>query len=116
MKSFVDPLSFVLTAIAGWMRRHQEEVIAYLVEENRVLREQIGDQRLNFNDDQRRRLAAKAKKLGRKTLDQVATIAALETLLRWHQKLIAQNDAPSACRTPGRFSIDHEIAALVVRM
>src|SRR5215475_11974578 len=98
------------------MCRHQQEVIAYLVEENGVLGEQVGNRRLKLNDDQRRQLAATAKKLGRKTLDQVATIAAPETLLRWHGKLIAQNDAPSACRTPGRPSIDHEIAALVVRM
>src|SRR5215467_995829 len=116
MKAPVNPFSFVVTAIAGWMRRHQEEVIAYLVEENRVLREQIGDQRLNFNDDQRRRLAAKAKKLGRKRLEQVATIAAPETLLRWHHKLIVQGEAGTASRTPGRPSTAQEIAALVVRM
>jgi hypothetical protein len=84
--------------------------------ENRVLREQIGNRRLNFNDDQRRRLAAKAKKLGRRTLEQVATIAAPETLLRWDQKLIAQGEAGTARRTPGRPSTDQEIAALVVRM
>src|ERR1051326_3826484 len=99
MKAPVNPLSFVVTAIAGWMRRHQEEVIAYLVEENRVLREQIGNRRLNFNDDQRRRLAAKAKKLGRRTLEQVATLAAPDTLLRWDQKLIAQGEAGTARRT-----------------
>ena len=46
------------------MSRHQQEVIAYLVEENRVLREQMGNRGLKVNDDQRRRLAAKAKKLG----------------------------------------------------
>jgi len=61
-----DSLSFVVLAIAGWMSRHQQEVIAYLVEENRILREQMGNRRLKFNDDQRRRLAAKAKNLGAK--------------------------------------------------
>ena len=91
MRASLDPFSFLVRAIAGWMSRHQQEVIAYLVEENRVLREQIGNQRLKFNDDQRRRLAAKAKKLGRKTLEQVATIATPETLLTWHRKLIVQN-------------------------
>src|SRR5215468_1084125 len=116
MSVSLDPFSFLVTAIAGWMSRHQQEVIAYLVEENRVLREQMGNRRLKLNDEQRRRLAAKAKKLGRKTLGQVATIAAPETLLRWHGKLIAQNDAASACPTPGRPSTDQEIAALVVRM
>ncbi len=112
----MGPFSFLVTAIAGWMSRHQQEVIAYLVEENRTLREEMGNRRLRFNDDQRRRLAAKAKTLGRKTLEQVATIAAPETLLRSHPKLNAQNDAASACRTPGRPSTDQKIAALVVRM
>jgi putative transposase len=109
------PFSFVVIAIAGWMSRHQQEVIAYLIEENRVLREQVGDRRLRFNDDQRRRLAAKAKKLGRKTLRQVATIAATETLFTWHRKLIVQN-AESPCRSLGRPPTAQEIAALAVRM
>ena len=61
------------------MNRHQQQVIEYLMEENRVLREQIGSQRLRFSDDQRRRLAAKAKKLGRKLLAVVATIVTPET-------------------------------------
>ena len=98
------------------MSRHQQEVIAYLVEENRVLREQIGNPRLKFNDDQRRRLAVKAKKLGRKTLGQVATIAAPETLLTWHRNLIGRNRTGSARRTPGRPPTRQEIAALAVRM
>jgi len=62
----LDPFSVVVLAVARWMSGHQQQVIAYLVEENRVLREQIGNRRLMFNDDQRRRLAAKAKKLERK--------------------------------------------------
>jgi putative transposase len=112
----VDPFSFVLVTVAGWMSRHQQEVISYLIEENRVLREQVGDRRLKFNDDQRRRLATKAKKLGRKMLRQVATIVAPETLLTWHRKLIAENYARSPGRPPGRHSTRKEIAALAVRM
>src|SRR5467141_2075920 len=112
----MDPFSFVVVTVAGWMSRHQQEVISYLIEENRVLREQMGNRRLKFNDDQRRRLAAKAKKLGRKMLGQVATIAAPETLLTWHRKLIAENRAGSPCRTPGRHPTRKEIAALAVRM
>jgi hypothetical protein len=56
------------------MNHRQQQVIEYLVEENRVLREQIGSRRMRFTDDQRCRLAAKAKKLGHKILAQVATI------------------------------------------
>jgi uncharacterized membrane protein YgcG len=82
----LDPFSFLITALAGWMNQHQGHVIEYLMEENRILREQIGDRRLRFNDDQRRRLAAKAKKIGRKMLAQVATIVTPETLLGLAQK------------------------------
>src|SRR5882724_11781580 len=96
----MDPFSFVVVTVAGWMSRHQQEVISYPIEENRVLREQMGNRRLKFNDDQRRRLAAKAKKLGRKMLGQVATIAAPETMVAWHRKLIAENRAGSPCQLP----------------
>ena len=53
----------------------------YLREENRVLREQLGSQRLRFTDDQRRRLAAKAELVGRRGLADVARIATPDTLL-----------------------------------
>jgi hypothetical protein len=115
MRASLDPFWFVVTTIAGWMSQYQQKVIAYLIEENRVLREQVGDRRLRFNDDQRWRLAAKAKQLGRETLRQVATIAKPETLLTWHGKLIAQN-TESPCRSPGRPPTDQDIAALAVRM
>ena len=38
------------------------------MEENRVLKEQLGGQRLLFTDEQRIRLAVKAKVLGRRAL------------------------------------------------
>jgi len=56
--------SFLVVSIAGWIDQHQQQVIEYLIQENRVLREQMGTRRMRFSDDQRRRLAAKAKKLG----------------------------------------------------
>jgi hypothetical protein len=68
MRATFDPFSFVVISIAGWMNQHQQHVIDYLIEVNRVLREQIGARRMRFNDDQRRRLAVRAKKLGRKLL------------------------------------------------
>ena len=54
-------------AFAGWISRHQAEVIEYLIEENRGLKEQMQGKALRLNDDQRRRLAAKARVLNRKT-------------------------------------------------
>ncbi len=57
----VDPFRFLLIALAGWMNQRQLQMIEYLREENRVLREQLGERRLRLTDDQRRRLAVKAK-------------------------------------------------------
>ncbi len=53
------PLRFLLATFAGWVNRHQAQAIDYLVEENRVLKEQLGGKRLRLTDDQRRRLAAR---------------------------------------------------------
>ena len=66
------------------MNHRQLQVIEYLREENRVLREQLGGRRVRLNDNQRRRLAVKAKALGRTALAEVASIVTPETLLAWH--------------------------------
>ena len=88
MRGGLDPFTFLVVSISGWMSQHQHQVIEYLIEENRVLREQIGNRRMRFTDNQRRRLAARAKKLTRRILEQVATIVTPGTLLAWHRKLI----------------------------
>src|SRR5215470_16470027 len=116
MRVAFDPFSFLVTSLAGWMNQHQQHIIEFLMEENRVLREQIGDRRMRFTDNQRRRLAAKAKKLGRKLLAQLETIVTPETLMAWHRKLIAQKYDGTSFRTLGRRRTAKEIAALVVRM
>jgi hypothetical protein len=55
-------LQLLLATFAGWVTRQQSHVIAYLIEENRVLKEQpqSGGKRLRFTDDQRRRLLTTA--------------------------------------------------------
>src|SRR5688572_5171778 len=116
MRSGLDPFSVLVVSIAGWMNRRQRHVIEYLMEENRVLREQIGKRRMRFNDAQRHRLAIQAKVLGRKWLAEVATIVTPETLLAWHRKLIAKKYDGSAFRSAGRTPTAKEIATLVVRM
>src|SRR5215475_8148229 len=98
MHASLDPFSFLVVSLAGWMNQHQQHVIHYLMEENRVLREQIGSRRLRFTDDQRHRLAGKAKRLGRKLLHEIATIVTPETLLAWHRRLIAKKYDGSANR------------------
>ena len=116
MRTGFDPFSFLILSVAGWLNQRQQHVIEYLVEENRVLRQQIGSRRLLFTDDQRRRLAVKAKKLGRKVLAEVATLVTPETLLAWHRKLVAMKYDGNAYRTPGRPATRAEIRKLVIRI
>ena len=47
----LDPFRFLLIALSGWMNQQQLQLIDYLGEENRVLREQLGQKRLRFNVD-----------------------------------------------------------------
>jgi len=68
MSNVIQPFHLLVIALAGWLNRHQQEVIDYLIEENRVLKEQLEGKRLRFTDEQRIRLAVKAKVLGRRYL------------------------------------------------
>jgi putative transposase len=116
MTKSLDPFRLLLVSVAGWMNQRQQQVVDYLREENRVLREQLGTRPLRFDDDQRRRLAVRAKLLGRRVLAEVASIVTPETLLRWHRQLIAAKYDGSKRRSPGRPRTATELAALIVRM
>ena len=73
MPRVLDPFRFALISVAGRMNQRQLQIIDYLREENRVLREQLGGRRIRLNDDQRRRLAAKAKGQGWEVLAEPPT-------------------------------------------
>ena len=74
----------LVVTIAGWVNRYQQDAIDYLEEENRILREHVGGRQLRFTDEQRRRLAAKARALGRDGMKEVAGLVTPDTLLRWY--------------------------------
>ena len=116
MRNILNPFRFIVIAVAGWMNQNQQYAIDYLRKENRVLREQLGTRRLRFTEDQRRRLAAKAKLVGRRLLSDIAGLVTPDTLLAWHRKLIAEKYDGSAKRGSGRPRIISEIETLVVRM
>jgi putative transposase len=110
-------LPLLLAMLAGWIQRHQQQVITYLQAENRVLKAQLGRRRLRLTDTERRRLAALAYPLGRKLLHEVATIATPDTLMRWDRRLMAQKfDGSRHRRRLGRPRVAEEIEQLVVRM
>jgi putative transposase len=113
----IDASAFqlLLMVLTGWLARRERELLFYLIEENRCLRRQLGTRRLRLTDDDRRRLAARAYRVGRRALRDIATIATPDTLLRWHRQLIARK------WTYGRPSVHRrqvlaEIRRLVVRM
>ena len=110
------PLQFLILTVAGWVNRGQQDVIEYLQEENRILREQVGHRRLRFTDAQRRRLATKAKKLSRKRLAGMDPIVTPDTLLRWYRNLVARKYDGSRARKLGRSKIPRNIEQLVIRM
>src|SRR5436305_6197340 len=116
MSRLLDPFQFLVIAIAGWMNQRQLQAIEHLREENRILREQLGDRRVRFNDDQRRRLAVRAKGLGRKLLAEVASLVTPDTLLAWHRKLIAEKYDGHNQRGPGRPRTQEQLENLVIRM
>src|SRR5438105_4455064 len=68
----------------------------YVVEENRILRNQI-DGRVQLTDAERQTLAVIGKKLGKQALEEVATI------LAWHRTLVAQKfDGSEQRKSVGR--------------
>jgi len=100
-------LQLLLLAFTNWLERREHEVLAYLIAENRLLRRQLGTRRLRLTDADRQRLAARAIRIGRRTLREVASIAAPDTLLRWHRQLVARK---WRCRTRrGRRAVLAEI-------
>ena len=124
-------LQFLVSLFAGWVNRSQQDVIEYLEEENRVLREQLGGKRLLFTDRQRRRLAAKARAIaagearkrcvaerlrGRKRLFAITTLVTPDTLFRWYRELIAKKYDGSKNRRPGRPKTEADMEELVLRM
>lgn len=60
-----DSMAFwlVFLTLAGWVNR-QQQVLEYLVEENRVLKEQLNGRRLRLTDDERRRLGCRQDPVG----------------------------------------------------
>src|SRR3989442_8527886 len=72
----LSPVRLLLVTLAGWINRQQQEVIEYLVEENRVLIEQLRGRRVRLTDDQRPRPAARGPRPRPRAPGQGATLVA----------------------------------------
>ncbi len=107
---------FLAAWVGVWVARQQADQIEYLKTVNRSLLERLGKKRLRFTDAERRNLAVLGKKLGRKALAEVATIATPDTILRWYRELVAKKYDGSGRRCPGRPRTAAEIVRLLVEM
>ena len=106
----------LLAYITGSVDQHLLLRNAYLVTENRILRNQIKG-RVRLSDGERQALAELGQKLGTQALHEVAKIVKPDTMLGWHRQLVAQKfDGSHQRKAPGRPTINEEIEALVVRM
>lgn len=65
-------------------------MIAFLREENRVLKARLEGRRLRLDDHERRRLAQLGYRLGRRLLADVVTIVTPDMILRWHRELVTR--------------------------
>ena len=109
------PWKRMLAYVTGEIEESLLLRIEYLIEENRVLRNQI-ENRILLTDAERRTLAEKAVALGRLMADTV-TIVKPETILRWHRRLVARKfDGSKNRRKHGRPLVSPEIEELVTRM
>ena len=75
---------------AGWVNQEQLKVIEYLKDENQTFRKLIKKQRIRLSLEDRRRLGVKGRAIGRKNLEEVATIARADTILGWFRELVAE--------------------------
>ncbi len=107
----------LITCLAYCVDKELWKAIDYLKEQVRILQEQQQeDKRILLNDLQRIRLAAKAKRLTRKLLEETTVLFTPDTILGWYRKPIAQKyDGSKNCNNPGRPRLSQEITELVLR-
>jgi putative transposase len=106
----------LLAYITGMVNQRLLLQCEYLAAENRILRSQL-PARLRLSDAQRSTLAEIGKRLGRKSLAEVACVVKPATILAWYRRLIAQKFDGSKRRSyPGRPRVAAEIEAVIVRM
>src|SRR2546428_6909153 len=106
----------LLASITGTVDQELLLRNAYLVTENRILRNQIKG-RIRLSDGERKTLAEMGQKLGKQALAEVAKIVKPDTILAWHRTLVAQKfDGSQQRKAPGRPKVDPELEAFIVRM
>ena len=108
----------LITYLAYCIDKEHYKAIDYLREQVRVVIEhqEKENKRILLTNSQRMRAAAKAKRLSRKMLERCTELFTADTVIRWHQKLIAEKYDGSGKRSKiGRPPITAEIVKLVIK-
>lgn len=109
------PWKRMLACVTGEIEASLLARVEYLIEENRILRNQIG-RRVSLTDGERRILAERAIALGKLMADTV-TIVKPDTILKWHRRLVARKfDGSKFKKKRGRPPVASETEQLVVAM
>ena len=118
MDSVLQPWQLLMAAICGCVNQRQQWIIELQNDQIQTLLKAQGKKRIPLTDNDRRRLAVKAKRIGRKALLELTTIVTPDTILRWHRQLVAQkwNYSKRRKKPVGRPPITNEVSRLVLRM
>ncbi len=104
----------ILPHLTGLIDQELLYRLEYAVAENQILRNHMGD-KLRLTDEERITLARMGKRLGRRLLKDVATVAKPATILGWFHDLVAKKfDGSKKRRAPGRSRIDTKIQKLIL--
>ena len=82
MNLVLRPWQLFVLILASWINRQQQQRIDYLETQFAVLREYVGDKRILLTDDQRRRLAVKARRRRPKGMQRYESCES-PNFLRW---------------------------------
>jgi len=116
MNVILQPWQLLLAIVSGWVHGRQQQIIEFQNTQIISLMQIQGKKRILLTDDQRRLLAVKGKALGRKTLRELTTIVTPDTILRWHQQLVAKKwDHSHKRKSVGRPRIRQIIVDLILR-
>ena len=116
LKPNITSIARLLAYVTGLVNQELLLKNEYLLAENRILKAHL-QAGFRLSRPERTALAEIGKRLGRKLLQQVASVANPDTILGWYRKLVAAKfDGSPQRRLPGRPRIAAEIERLVVRL
>src|SRR5258708_22011997 len=116
LKPNISSVARLLAFVTGLVNQELLLKNEYLLAENRILKAHL-QPGFRLSRPERTALAEIGKRLGRKLLQQVASVANPDTILGWYRQLVAAKfDGSRQRRLPGRPRIGEEIERLVVRL